>query len=97
MPKLAQVAKILGPRGLMPNPKDGTVVDDVEKAQRELSEMARYRADAQRNIHIAVGKVSWDGKKIVENVETVLKALAKYKKDTIVLSPTMGVGVRVEV
>ncbi len=96
MQKLAQVAKILGPRGLMPNPKDGTVVEDVEKAEKELSEMARYRADAQRNIHIVVGKVSWDSKKIVENVEAVFRALAKYKKDTIVLSSTMGVGVKVD-
>lgn len=97
MPKLAQVAKILGPKGLMPNPKDGTVVDDPEKAKKEMSEMARYRADAFRNVHVMVGKVSWDSKKIEENVQAILKALARFKKDTIVVSATMGPGVKVEV
>lgn len=96
MPKLAQVAKILGPKGLMPNPKDGTVVEDPEKAKKEMAEMARYRADAFRNIHVMVGKVSWDSKKIEANVQAVLKALARFKKDTIALSPTMGPGVKVE-
>jgi len=97
MPELAKVAKILGPRGLMPNPKDGTVVDDPKKAKEELAQMARYRADAHYNIHVAIGKTSWDKKKLAENVNAVLKALAKYKKNTVVLSPTMGPGVRVDV
>ena len=97
MPKVAQVAKILGPKGLMPNPKDGTVVEDPQKAQKELAEMARYRADAFRNVHITVGKVSWDSKKIVENIQAVLKALARFKKDTVAISATMGPGVKLEV
>lgn len=97
MPKLAQIAKILGPKGLMPNPKDGTVVDDPDRAQKQISEMARYRADAQRNLHITVGKVSWDAKKITENVKAVLKALTKYKKNTVALSATMGVGVKIDI
>lgn len=97
MPKLAQIAKILGPKGLMPNPKDGTVVDDPDKAQKQMSEMARYRADAQRNLHITVGKVSWDAKKIAENVKAVLKALTKYKKNTVTLSATMGIGVKIDI
>ena len=97
MPKLAQVAKILGPKGLMPNPKDGTVVEDPEKAKKEMAEMARYRADAFRNVHVMVGKVSWESKKIEANVQAVLKALARFKKETIVLSPTMGPGVKVEI
>ncbi len=96
MPKLAQVAKILGPRGLMPNPKDGTVVDDPDKARGEMAEMARYRADAQRNIHITIGKVSWESKKLVENIKVALKGLGKYKKDTVAISPTMGPGIKIE-
>jgi len=96
MPKLAQVAKILGPKGKMPNPKDGTVVDNPQTAQEELTHMARYRADAGRNLHIAVGKASWDPKKIEENINAVLKALAHLKKESIALSPTMGPGIKIE-
>lgn len=97
MPRLAQVAKILGPKGLMPNPKDGTVVEDPQKAKQEMAEMARYRADAFRNVHITVGKVSWDSKEIIENIQVVLKALIRFKKDTIAISATMGPGVKIEV
>lgn len=97
MPKLAQVAKILGPKGKMPNPKDGTVVDDPKAALEDLrGKVTRYRADIGRNIHVPVGKVSWGDDKIAENVSTVLKALAHLKKESITLSATMGVGVKVE-
>jgi len=96
MPKLAQVAKILGPKGKMPNPKDGTVVDDPKTAQEELALMARYRADSGRNLHIPVGKVSWEPKKLEENISAALKALAHLKKESITLSPTMGPGIKIE-
>lgn len=96
MPRLAQVAKILGPKGKMPNPKDGTVVDNPKAAQEELTLMARYRADLGRNLHIPVGKVSWESKKLEENVSAVLKALAHLKKESITLSPTMGPGIKID-
>lgn len=97
MPNLAGVAKILGPKGKMPNPKDGTVVDDPKAALEELgSKVTRYRADIGRNIHIPVGRVSWEDSKIVENITSVLKALAHLKKESITLSATMGVGVKIE-
>lgn len=95
MPKLAQVAKILGPKGKMPNPKDGTVVADPEEAAKEIGLTVRYRMDAGRNLHIAVGKVSHDSAELAENVKAILKALAHIKKDSATLSPTMGAGVKI--
>ena len=95
MPKLAQVAKILGPKGKMPNPKDGTVAADPDEAAKEIELTARYRMDAGRNLHIPVGKVSFDTVKLAENTRAILKALAHIKKDSATLSPTMGAGVKI--
>lgn len=97
MPRLAQVAKILGPKGKMPNPKDGTVVDKPEDAVFDLSEnIARYRADVGRNIHVAVGKISWDKDKLSQNIQTIIKALAHLKKSSVTLSTSMSPGVRLD-
>lgn len=97
MPRLAQVAKILGPKGKMPNPKDGTVVDDVKSAVEDLSgNIVGYRADIGRNIHVPIGKVSWDEAKIIENATVVLKALIHLKKASVTLSPTMGPGIKID-
>jgi len=97
MPKLAQVAKILGPKGKMPNPKDGTVVDDPKAALEDLGgKVVRYRADNGGNIHFPVGKVSWDKEKIDENIKTILKALVRFKINSATLSATMGPGVKIE-
>ncbi|MBU1019304.1 MAG: hypothetical protein ABIJ72_02220 [bacterium] len=95
MPKLAQVAKILGPKGKMPNPKDGTVSDNPEQTAKDLDQIAPYRMDAGRNLHINVGKVSWENAKIAENIAVVLKALTHHKKDSVTLSPSMGSGVKI--
>ncbi len=95
MPKLAQVAKILGPKGKMPNPKDGTVSDNPEQTAKDLDQIAPYRMDAGRNLHINVGKVSWENAKISENIVVVLKALTHHKKDSVTLSPSMGAGVKI--
>jgi len=97
MPRLAQVAKILGPKGKMPNPKDGTVVDDPHSHLEELGEkIVRFRADAHRNVHIPVGRVSWADEKLLDNIQAALKTLASEKKLSVTLSPTMGPGVKVE-
>jgi len=97
MSKLAQVAKILGPKGKMPNPKDGTVVDDPQAALEDMGgNIAHYRADANRNIHISVGKVSWDEAKLEENITIALKSFARFKKDSVTLSATMGPGIKIE-
>jgi len=95
MLKLAEVAKILGPKGKMPNPKDGTVSDNPEQTAKELDQIAPYRMDAGRNLHINVGKVSWEDVKIAENIAVALKALTHLKKDSATLSPSMGAGVKI--
>lgn len=98
MHKLGVVAKILGPKGKMPNPKDGTVVEDPKSAVADLAgNIVRYRQDLGGNIHLPVGKVSFDEKKISENISAVFKALAHLKKESATLSPTMGAGIRLEV
>ena len=98
MPKLAQVAKVLGPKGKMPNPKDGTVVDDPKSAIEDLGgKVIKYRADIGKNIHMPVGKISWEDEKLLENINIALKAVMHLKKQSVTLSPSMGPGVRVDI
>lgn len=76
MPKLAKIARILGPKGLMPNPKIGTVTPDVASAVKDLAGgKISFKMDAQGNIHESVGKVSWEAEKIVANIEALLDAI----------------------
>jgi large subunit ribosomal protein L1 len=97
MPKLAKVAKILGPKGLMPNPKNGTVSPDPEKRVKELSTgQVNFKTEPdQPLIHLSVGKVSFDDKKLIENVNAVLKAVGVNKITRATLTATMGPGVKV--
>lgn len=91
MPKLAQVAKILGPKGMMPNPKSGTVTDDVEKVKAELSSgKVEYKTDPLGNIHLGIGKVSWDEKKLDANIAAVLQVIPKNRVGKVYLCATMG-------
>ncbi len=97
MPQLGAVAKILGPKGKMPNPKDGTVVEDPKKAIEDLkSNIVRYRSDSGNNFHLPIGKVSWDKAKLEENLKTVFKSFARFKIASATLSATMGPGIKVE-
>lgn len=105
MPQLGKIGKVLGPKGLMPNPKTGTVTPTPEKAVEDVKKgMIEYRADQYGNIHVMVGKVSFDEKKLVENVQFVLNTLVKAKPATvkgkyitnISLSTTMGPGIHVD-
>jgi large subunit ribosomal protein L1 len=97
MPKLAKLAKVLGPKGLMPNPKSGTVTADPAKAAEELKGgRVEFKADSLGNIHQAIGKVSWDVAKLAENLQTFAGALPKGRVRTISLAPTMGPGVKVQ-
>ena len=105
MPQLGKIGKVLGPKGLMPNPKTGTVTPTPEKAVEDVKKgMVEYRADQYGNIHVMVGKVSFDEKKLVENVQFVLNTLIKAKPATvkgkyitnISLSTTMGPGIHVD-
>lgn len=80
MPKIAKAAKILGPKGLMPNPKNGTVTLDIAKAVAELiGGKVTFKMDQTGNIHEAVGKVSWDAAKIAQNVEALVAAVRQAK------------------
>ena len=105
LPQLGKIGKVLGPKGLMPNPKTGTVTPTPEKAVEDVKKgMVEYRADQYGNIHVMVGKVSFDEKKLVENVQFVLNTLIKAKPATvkgkyitnISLSTTMGPGIHVD-
>ena len=104
MPKLGSIAKILGPRGLMPNPKLGTVTKDLTKIIKELAAgRVEFRSDKQGNVNLGVGKLSFDATKLEENIIALLQAVKLAKPVTtkgtyivsIALSSTMGVGVRI--
>lgn len=106
MPKLAKLAKILGPKGLMPNPKTDTVSTNVKKMIEELKKgKVTIKNDSTGNIHQAIGKASHDAKAILENFEAVMAGLRKSKPASakgvfiknVVLTSTMGPAVRVEV
>ena len=80
MPLVGKVARVLGPRGLMPNPKTGTVTMEIGKAIGELtSGKVSYRIDKGSNIHAAVGKLSFDKDKIIENARAMIQSVVKAK------------------
>jgi len=104
MGQVGKLGRILGPRGLMPNPKTGTVTFEVAKAIQEIKAgKIEYRVDKAGNIHVPVGKVSFEPEKLAENIKTVIEALIKAKpaaaKGTylrnVAISSTMGPGIRV--
>lgn len=104
MPKLGKYARLLGPRGLMPNPKSGTVAADVAKAVSEAKAgRVEYRVDKQAIVHVSVGKVSFGVDKLLENTNAFLESLKAQKpsslKGTYVkttsVSTTMGPGIKV--
>lgn len=96
MPKLAKVAKILGPKGLMPSPKSGTIVEDPQKAIAEIGKgRVEIRQDPLGNVHVAVGKVSWPTEKLKANIQSILSAIQSNRIDRISLSATMGPGIKV--
>ena len=104
MPALGRVAKILGPKGLMPNPKAGTVTVDTAKAVNEIKAgKVEYRLDKNNIIHTSIGKVSFGTEKIKENYEVLLDAIVKAKPaaakgtylKSIAISTTMGPGIKI--
>ena len=97
MPKLAKVARILGPKGLMPNPKTGTVTEDTAKRAKELSTgKVNFKTEPdQPIIHLIVGKVSFDDKKLEDNITAILQAVGRSKIAKATLSATMGPGVKI--
>lgn len=105
MPALGKLGRVLGPKGLMPNPKTGTVTTDVKKAVEEVKKgRVEYRTDSYGNVHVLVGKVSFDDAKLVENIKAFVSIIVKSKPSVVkgtyiknvALSTTMGPGVKVD-
>lgn len=99
MPKLLPFARTLGPKGLMPNPKAGTLTDKPEEALKRLS-VAKTVIKTEKKapvIHIIVGKVNQSDKELIANVEELIKVVKPSKIKKLVLCPTMGPSVKVEV
>jgi len=105
MPKLSKYARLLGPRGLMPNPKSGTVTNDVDKAVAEAQAgRVEYRIDSTGIIHLGVGKVSFSEPQLLENVQAVLASLKANKPsglkgnyfNSMYLTTSMGPSVKVD-
>lgn len=105
MPKLSKYARLLGPRGLMPNPKSGTVATDVAKAVKEAKAgKVEYRVDKQAIVHLSIGKVSFGVEKLSENASAFFTSLNAQKPSslkgvyvkTIAVTTTMSPGIKVE-
>jgi len=103
MGALGRLGKILGPKGLMPNPKTGTVTFDVEKAIKEIKAgKVEYRVDKTAIVHVPIGKVSFDAEKIISNLSTLMEALVKAKPvaakgtylKSVAIASTMGPGIK---
>ena len=101
---VGRCAKILGPKGLMPNPKSGTVTTDVAKAINDVKAgKVEYRLDKNNIIHVIIGKASFGKEKLVENFNTVMNAIVKAKPaaakgtylKSVALSTTMGPGIKI--
>lgn len=106
MGQVGKLGKILGPRGLMPNPKLGTVTFDVGKAVKESKAgKIEYRNDKGGVVHVPIGKISFDKEKLVENAIAVLKSIVKVKPPTakgkyikkVSMSSTMGPGLKIDI
>jgi large subunit ribosomal protein L1 len=105
MPTVGQLGRVLGPQGKMPNPKVGTVTDDVEKAVTEAKAgKVEYRTDRQAIVHMAIGKASFDADKLLDNYTTVIEEIIRAKPASAkgkyiiscTLASTMGPGIRVD-
>lgn len=106
MGQVAKLGKVLGPRGLMPNPKLGTVTFDISRAVREIKAgKVEFRVDKAGNVHVPIGKKSFPAEHLVENAMTLLEAVMRAKPAaskgqylrSLTVSSTMGPGVRVDV
>ena len=105
MPKVGRLGRILGPQGKMPNPKVGTVTDDVTKAVTETkSGKIEYRTDRQAVVHLSIGKISFSEQALLENYAAVIDEIVRAKPAgakgryilSITLTSTMGPGIRID-
>lgn len=103
---VGRVARVLGPKGLMPNPKSGTVTMDVTKAINDAKAgKVEYRLDKTNNVHVIIGKVSFGKEKLIDNFNTVIEALIKAKPaaakgqyfKNVAIASTMGPGIKINV
>ena len=95
MPKLAKVAKFLGPRGLMPNPKSGTITDKPEEAMKKFEEgQINFKTEKSPIVHLSVGKLSFGPDKLSENIEAAIEAINKAKIRNAILKSTMSPGIK---
>ena len=105
MPVVGKLGRVLGPRGLMPNPKSGTVTEDVAKAVRDIKGgMVEYRTDRHGNLHLVLGKKSFSAQDLLENYAAALDEIIRAKPAaakgrylrSITISTTMGPGIRID-
>jgi large subunit ribosomal protein L1 len=105
MQEVRKLGKVLGPRGLMPNPKTGTVTEDTAKAVKEVKAgRVEFKMDKAANLHVSFGKLSFEGKAIEDNAKAVINAVVHAKPATskgsfiesCTLSSTMGPGIRID-
>jgi large subunit ribosomal protein L1 len=105
MAAVGRIGKVLGPRGLMPNPKTGTVTVDVGKAVREIKAgKLEFRVDKAGIVHVPVGKASFEADKLIDNARAVLMSILRAKPASakgnyvrgVTISTTMGPGVKVD-
>ncbi len=106
MPALGKIGRILGPKGLMPNPKTGTVTTDTKKAVEEVKKgRVEYRTDSFGNVHAIIGKVSFKEEDLLENLNAFVSLIAKSKPSVvkgtyiknISIASTMGPGIKIDV
>lgn len=106
MAEVGKLGRVLGPKGLMPNPKTGTVTFEVENAVKDIKAgKVEYRVDKSSNIHVPIGKISFDNEKLIENFVAITETLAKVKPQSskgtymrnVSVSSTMGPGIKVDV
>lgn len=106
MAEVGKLGRVLGPKGLMPNPKTGTVTFEVEKAVNEIKAgKVEYRVDKASNLHVPIGKISFDNEKLVENFNTIIDTIVKIKPQSakgtylrnVSITSTMGPGVKIDV
>lgn len=106
MAEVGKLGRVLGPKGLMPNPKTGTVTFEVEKAVNDIKAgKVEYRVDKSANIHVPIGKVSFDNEKLIANFVAITETLTRVKPQSskgvymrnVSITSTMGPGVKVDV
>lgn len=105
MAEVGKLGRVLGPKGLMPNPKTGTVTFEVEKAVNEIKAgKIEYRVDKSSNLHAPIGKLSFDDDKLIENFKTIVDTIVKVKPQSskgtymrnLSVTSTMGPGIKIE-